>query len=90
MSNDRKVLMVSSDGCRGWGRGFVSRFFIAGGGRFLDHCGRWRWFGLDGHQRHRLGWLLFSGLLQFAERTVRAFVDAVETGFVTRGERDGA
>jgi len=32
--------------------------------------------------------LLFSGLLQFAERTVRTFVDAVETGLVTGGERN--
>jgi hypothetical protein len=29
-------------------------------------------------------------LLQFAERTVRAFVDAMETGFVTGGERNRA
>ena len=53
-----------------WGgrRGFVSRFFIV--------------LGLNGRGGRRFGGLLFSGLLQFAEGTVSAIVDAMETGFV--------
>ena len=51
------------------GRTFVSQFFSGARGGFLLDAGGWGRFGLCG--------LLFSGLLQFEERTVRAFVDAV-------------
>jgi hypothetical protein len=79
MSHDRNGLTILPDGCGSGGRGFVSRFFSVLG---------FRWGG------RRLGgpradaWV--AGLLQFAERTVVAFVDAMETGFVAGGELNGA
>jgi len=65
-------------GCGSGGGRFVSRFLIRLG------------FGGGGRGRLRFGGLLSSGLLQFAEGAVGAFVDAMETGFVAGGERNGA
>jgi hypothetical protein len=50
----------------------------------------WRLLGPGGRRYNRFGCLLFSRLLQFAERTVTPFVNAVEAGFVAGGEREGA
>src|SRR6266704_4739667 len=88
ISNDRKALTGFGGG---WGNGrrrFVLRFFIGARGlRLLDrgHCGR-GWFGGRWRKPRADAWVI----LQFAERAVGAFVDAVQTGFVTRGERNGA
>ncbi len=90
-SYDRKALTVFPGGCGSGRRGFVSRFFSVDRGLWLlgyRHYGR----RLDGGcwlgGPRADAWV--AGLLQFAERTVRAFVDAVESGFVTGGERNGA
>ena len=87
---NRKALTMFFSGFRSGGSRFVSLFFIRLLGlRLLGYGGCWRgWFGLDGDGC----WLRgpradacvvtdhgCAGLLQFAEGTVGAFVDAMET-----------
>jgi hypothetical protein len=89
MAHEGKGLTSFSGGCGSKGRGFVWQFFIdRRRGRLFD-ARRWG-FGLDGGGCERFGRRRFSGLLQFAERMVRAFVYAVEAGFVTGDERNGS
>src|SRR6266478_5496413 len=69
-----------------WERGAWVRFAIF-------HWGSPRWAGAPRVRqggRDRFGGWLLSGFLQFAERTVRALMDAMETRLVTGGKRNGA